>query len=65
MKAFRDFQFNHWLLIWMVHSRTLSNKINCLHERALRIVYSGCKSSFCEVLEKDRKFSIYHENIRG
>ena len=38
MKAFIESQFNYCPLIWMFHSRTLNNKINRLHERALRIV---------------------------
>ena len=52
-------------LIWMFHSRTLNNKINRLHERALRIAYSDYKSSFCELLEKDKSFLIHHKNIQG
>ena len=40
MKTFVKSQFNYCLLIWMLHSKTLSNKINSLHERALRTVYS-------------------------
>ena len=43
----------------MFHSRILSNRINRLHERALRIVYSDYKSSYCELLEKDKSFSIH------
>ena len=38
MKAFIESQFNCCPLIWMFHSRTINNKINRLHERALRIV---------------------------
>ena len=49
----------------MFHSRTLNNKINRLHERALRIVYSDYKSSFCELLEKQKSFSIHHKNIQS
>ena len=56
MKAFVESQFNYCPLIWMFHSRTLNSKINCLRERALRIVYSDSKSSFCEYLEKDNSF---------
>ena len=52
-------------LIWMFHSRTLNNQINRLHERALRIIYSGYKSSFCELLEKDKSFLIHHKNIQS
>ena len=39
MKAFIESQFGYCPLIWMFHSRTLKNKINRLHERALRLVY--------------------------
>ena len=37
MKAFIESQFEYCPLIWMFHSRTLNNKINRLHERALRL----------------------------
>ena len=39
MKAFVESQFGYFPLVWMFHSRTLSNRINRLHERALRITY--------------------------
>ena len=48
----------------MFHSRTLNNKINRLHEKALRIVYSDFKANFGEHLEKDGSFSIDHRNIQ-
>ena len=35
MKAFITSQFYYAPLTWMFHSRTLNNKINKLHERAL------------------------------
>ena len=38
MKTFTQSQFNYSPLVWMFHSRTLNNKINRLHERALRVV---------------------------
>ena len=37
MKAFAESQFGYCPLIWMFHSRGLNNKINRIHERALRI----------------------------
>ena len=44
----------------MLHSRTLSNKINRLHdESAVRIAYSDYKSSFNNHLEKDGSFQSY------
>ena len=39
MRTFIESQFNYCPLVWMFHNRTLNNKINKLHERALRIVY--------------------------
>ena len=34
MKTFVESQLNYYPLIWMLHSRTLNNKINHLRERA-------------------------------
>ena len=65
VKTFLESQFNYCPLIWMLHSWTLNNKINRLHERALRIVYSDYKSSFNTLLEKDGSFSIHHRNIQS
>ena len=62
MKTFIESQFNYCPLIWMFHSRTINTKINRLHERALRIVYSEFKSSFESLLMKDNSFSIHEIN---
>ena len=64
-KAFIESQFNYCPLIWMLHSRTMNNKINRLHERSLRIVYSDQSSTFEESLEKDKTFSIRLKNIQS
>ena len=48
----------------MFHSRRLSNKINNVHEKALRIVYSDYKSTFQELLDKDASFSVHHRYIQ-
>ena len=58
LKTFVELQLNYCSLIWMLHSRPLNNKINRLQERALRIVYSNCKSSINTLLEKDGSFSV-------
>ena len=65
VKIFIESQFNYCPLIWMFHSRTVNNKINRLHERALRIVYSDFKSSFEGLLMKDNSFSIHERNIQS
>ena len=38
MKAFIESQFQYCPLVWMFHSGTINNRINKLHERALRLV---------------------------
>ena len=45
MKTFIESQFNYCPLNWMFYSCTINDKINRLHERALRIVYSDFKLS--------------------
>ena len=64
LKAFIESQFGYCPLIWMFHSRTLNNRINRLHERALRLVYKDEKSSFESLLELDHSFSIHHRNLQ-
>ena len=64
MKAFITSQFNYCPLVWMFHSRTLNNKINKLHERALRIVYKTEDSTFEELLIKDNSVKTHHRNLQ-
>ena len=46
-------------MIWMNHSRALNNKINRIHERALRLVYRDKKSTFEELLNKDNSVKFH------
>ena len=39
------------------------NKINRILERCRRLIYSDKKSSFENLLDKDKSVSIYHKNI--
>ena len=48
----------------MFHSRKLQNRINSIHERALRIIYKGDDSSFIELLKKDQSYTIHERNIQ-
>ena len=64
MKSFVTSQFNYCPLTWMFHNRTLNNKINKLHERALRVVYQDINLSFQELLDLDNSMTIHHKNIQ-
>ena len=65
MKAFVTSQFSYCPLIWMFHSRTLNNRINNIHERALRLTYKDNQSSFKELLEKDSSVTVHHKNLQA
>ena len=64
MKAFIESQFGYCPLVWMFHSRTLNNRINSLHEKALRLVYNDSRLSFEELLTLDNSFTIHHRNLQ-
>ena len=53
MSAFFKSQFSYCPLAWMCHGRTNNGKINRLHERCLKIIYSDKQASFGTLLEKD------------
>ena len=63
MKSFIESQFSYCPLVWMFSGRFSNNRINHIHERTLRIVYSDYRLSFEEVLQKDKSISIHHRNI--
>ena len=64
MNAFVMSQFAFSPLIGLFCSRTLNAKINALHYRALKLVYQDEKSSFDELLIKDKSVSVHHRNIQ-
>ena len=43
MAAYINSQFGYCPLVWMFHSRKLNNRVNKIHERALRITYNDSK----------------------
>ena len=65
MKAFIESEFNYCPLIWMFHDRSLNNRINQVHERALRLVYKDKNLTFNGLLQKDNSFSIHHRNLQN
>ena len=65
MKSFVISQFGYCPLVWMFHSRGLNNRINKIHERALRSVYNDSNSTFNELLIKDNSVTIHHRNLQA
>ena len=51
--------------MWIFHERQINDKINKLHERALRIVYNVTVTSVDELLVEDKTFTIHHQNIQS
>ena len=63
-KAYFESQFKYCPLVWMFHGKQVNNKINRLHERALRMIYEDSTSSFDTLLEKVMSFSVHDKNIQ-
>ena len=64
LNAFITAQFFYALVALMFHSRNLNNRINHIHERALRLIYKDYTSSFDELLFKDNSFRIHYRNLQ-
>ena len=63
LKTFIESQFTYCPLVWMFCSPSMNNRINRIHERALRLVYLDYTSSFKELLVKDNSLSFHDRNI--
>ena len=64
LNAFITSHFSSAPVAWMFHSRKLNNRINKIHERALRLVYKDYTSSFDDLLAKDNSFEIHQRNLQ-
>ena len=64
MRAFILSQFNYYPLIWMFCNRILDNKVNRIHERALRITYKDMRSDFDTMLLRDNAVTIHTRNLQ-
>ena len=64
MNAFFSSQFIYCPLTWMLHNRSLNNKINRLNERCLRVIYNDSRSSYDKLLNLDNSMSILHRNLQ-
>ena len=59
-----DSQFKYCPIVWMFQIRRMNNKVNGLHDRALRIVYDDDVSTFDQLLAIGKSFCIHHQNIQ-
>ena len=64
MKAFINSQFGYCPLVWMNHNKKINNRINRIHERALRVVYNNNNATFEELLKKDNSVKIHDRNLQ-
>ena len=64
MKSFIMSHFRYCPLIWMFHDRATNNRINKIHERALRIVYRDIESTFNELLAIENSVSVHQRNLQ-
>ena len=64
VQTFIENEFYYCPLIWMMHNRTLNNKINKLHERALRIALDDDISSYSDLLVKSESYTIHERNLQ-
>ena len=48
----------------MNHSRKLNNRINIIHERALRVAYNDNTSTFHQLLLRDNSVTVHNRNLQ-
>ena len=65
INSFFGSRFHYYPLAWMSYHRNVSNKINPLHEKYLRIVNGGSGSSFEDLLDKDISVPIHVKNVHS
>ena len=53
VRSYFESQFKYFPLVWMFHRRPINNRINYLHERALRVIYDDSTFSFVSHLERE------------
>ena len=57
-------QFSYAPLVWMLHSKTVQNRINKVHEKFLKLLYDDHDSNFKELLDKEGTFTIHQINTQ-
>lgn len=63
MPDYNEGTYQFTTLVLMMYIRSIHNKINCIYERALRIVYTNKLPTIENVLEKDQAIKIHIRNL--
>ena len=64
MQAFVLSHFCYCSLVWVFYDRTLSNRIDHIHERALCFAYKDYQADFESLLEQRNLVSIHVKNLQ-
>ena len=64
MTSFLMAHFSYCPLVWVFHDRKSYNKINKIHERALRIIHKDSTSNFESLLIKSNSVSIHQRSLQ-
>ena len=57
-------QFNYCSNVWMFHGKVANDRINRVHERALRAVYNDFNSTYQQLLSKGRHVRVHQKNLK-
>ena len=63
MPGYNEGTYQFTTLVLMMYIRSIHNKINCIYERALRIVCTNKLPTIENVLEKDQAIKIHIRNL--
>ena len=64
MTSFGMSHFSYCPLVWMFHDRKLYNKINKIHERAVRIIHKDSTSNFERPRTKSNSVSVHQMSLQ-
>jgi len=64
LSSFVQSQFSFSPLVWMMHSKKATVKINRVHKNLLKLLYDDSESSFQQLLAIDKTFTIHETNIQ-
>ena len=64
LNSFVQSQFSYAPLVWMLHSKSLTQKINKIHYKFLKTLYNDYDSTFEKLLLKEGTFTIHQINTQ-